>query len=404
MGYKGAMPWKESVAMDERVQMVCAYQSGQAKSDLAFAYGVSRKTIYKWLNRFKHESWDGLRERARAPHAHPNASDPEIVRRIVELRAEHPFWGAPKLRQKLLEAYGPERTPAESTVSAILKRHGLTRPAGRIARATPSSAPLRHVTAANQLWTIDVKGQFYLGNRARCYPLTLCDAHSRYLLGCRAYTCMPGIDLAQAAMKDVFRQHGLPETIRSDNGSPFASTGLGGLTELSVWWLRLGIGLERIEPAHPEQNGRHERMHRTLKEATANPPRKNLKEQQRAFDEFQSEYNEQRPHEALGQQAPTRRYERSARAYPEKLPEQRGYPENWPTCRPNRDGLVRFGGHQFRISCALADQYVGFCPVGEKLWAINFEGMNLGLFDQRNGKVQPWPTGSEKEPPEDYNI
>jgi transposase InsO family protein len=322
----------------------------------------------------------------------------------LELRAAHPFWGAPKLRQKLLEAYGKERTPAESTVSAILKRHGLSRPVGRVQRATPSRGPLRHVEQANQLWTIDVKGQFSLGDRTRCYPLTLCDAHSRYLLSCRAYGCMPGIDMARVEMEKVFREYGLPETIRSDNGAPFASTGLGGLTELSVWWLRLGIGLERIEPAHPEQNGRHERMHRTLKEATAQPPRNNLKAQQQAFDDFRGEYNEQRPHEALGQKPPGQSYGPSSRSYPEKLPAQRGYPEGWPTCCPNRDGLVRFRGHYFRISCALVGQQIGLCPVGDTLWAINFESMNLGLFDEREGKVRPWPAAQKQPPPEDYTI
>lgn len=392
--------------MSERVQMMCERVNGvrETVSDLALAYGVSRKTAYKWIKRYEAGSWEALRDRSRARHSHANAVGQEVERAILDLRQRRPLWGAPKIRQKLLEKY-KERCPAESTVSAILKRHGLTRILGRARHATPTSDPLRHAQAANEVWTIDVKGDFEMGDRVRCWPLTLCDAYSRYFLLCQAYVHAPGFKSTQRALERIFQEVGMPAAIRSDNGTPFASCGLGGLSQLSAWWVRLGIRLERIEPGHPEQNGRHERAHRTLKEATARPPRADFHAQQEAFNEFQKEYNFERPHEALSQKTPAQIYTPSPRAYPAKLPEQQGYPRDWQTRRVSSAGQISHFGQKFRVNDALANQNVGLKPVGDGLWAIYFEHLEIGLYDERIGRVKALSRLNDRKPiPEDYVI
>jgi len=392
--------------MSERVQMICEHINGMggSVSDLALVYGVSRKTAHKWIKRYEAGSWEALRDGSRARRTHPNAVSPEVVKKVLEWRERKPLWGAPKLRQKLLEIY-PEGCPAESTVSAILKRHGLTRILSRARHATPTRDPLRHAQAPNEVWTIDVKGDFEMGDRVRCWPLTLCDAYSRYFLLCQAYVHPPGFKSTQRAMERIFQELGMPAAIRSDNGTPFASCGLGGLTQLSAWWVRLGIRLERIEPGHPEQNGRHERAHRTLKEATARPPRADFKAQQEAFNEFQREYNFERPHEALGQKTPAHIYTASPRTYPPKLPEQQGYPRDWQRRRVSSAGQISHCGQKFRINDALANQDVGLKPVGEGLWAVYFEHLQIGLYDERQGHVKALPRLADpKTIEEDYAI
>jgi transposase InsO family protein len=400
------MPWKTTSSMSERVQLVCEYLNGTGGSitDLARSYEISRKTAHKWLARHQAGSWDALKDLPRAPHRHPNAIGSQIVDKVLELRAARPLWGAPKLRQKLLEKYGPERCPAESTVSEILRRHGLARITRRPPHATPTQ-PLRHAQAPNEVWTIDLKGEFSMGDARRCSPLTLCDAFSRYFLVCQGYAQPPAFHSVQSSLIKAFQKFGLPEAIRSDNGTPFACCGLGGLTQLSVWWVRLGIRLERIEPGHPEQNGRHERAHRTLKEATACPPRENLATQQEAFDKFLSEYNEDRPHEALRQKTPAQVYAPSRRVYCERLPDPRGYPSDWPKRRVNQLGLIKWQGESIRITQALAYQDIGLKPVGEGLWAIHFEHLELGLYNERTGKVKPLPRLKDPKPiQEDFAI
>jgi putative transposase len=392
--------------MSERVRMICERMNGAEGSvvDLALAYGVSRKTAHKWIKRYEAGSWEALQDRSRARHHQVNAISAEVVEKVLELRRRRPLWGAPKIRQKLLEM-DAERCPAESTVSAILKRHGLTRILNRVRHATPTRDPLRHAQSPNDVWTIDVKGDFEMGDGVRCWPLTLCDACSRYFLLCQGYVHAPGFKSTQRAMELIFQECGLPTAIRSDNGTPFASCGLGGLSQLSAWWVRLGIRLERIEPGHPEQNGRHERVHRTLKEATARPPRAHFKAQQDAFDGFRKEYNFERPHEGLGQKTPAQIYTASPRIYPAKLPEQRGYPRDWHTRRVSSAGQVSHYGQKFRINDALANQDVGFKPVGDGLWAIYFEHLEIGLYDERHGHVKALPRLADPKPiQEDYAI
>jgi putative transposase len=349
---------------------------------------VSRKTVHKWLQRFQQGSWDGLKDRSRAPHFHPNALRPEVVAWILEVKRQHPFWGAPKLRQKLLDRYG-EETPAESTVSAVLKRHGLSHPLERRRRATPSTQPLGHAEHPNDVWTVDFKGDFALGDGTRCVPLTVCDACSRYFLEIKGYGRAANSEQVQQAFIPIFRQHGLPQAIRNDNGAPFASHGLGGLTRLSVWCVRLGIRLERIEPAHPEQNGRHERAHRTLKEQTASPSAENLAAQQEAFARFAREFNWERPHEALGQKTPASIYQASARSYPERLPAPREYPSDWLPRRVSPCGRTKWNGLLIPVTLALRGQDIAFQPVGDGLWAVYFEHLRLGTFDERKNRIQP---------------
>ena len=376
--------------MSQRIKMITEYESGDYEiSELAEMYGVSRKTVHKWIERYESGGWEALQDQSRAPRHHPNATAPEIERQLIGLKGRWPRWGAPKLRHKLLEQLGAERCPAESTISEILRRHGLTSRRRRSkGQAVPSQQPLAHCQAANQVWCADFKGWFRTGNGKACLPLTISDAHSRYLLCCRGLSRATGHVSVKPLFIETFRQYGLPVALRTDNGPPFASLGLGGLSPLAVWWVRLGIGLERIEPGSPQQNGRHERMHRTLKEATAQPPAGHLGAQQERFDAFRQEYNQERPHEGLNQQTPASVYGPSARAYPERLPDQRGYPEDWQKRRVRHNGEIKWGGGRLYLSEALVDQEIGLEPISEGLWAVHFESLQLGTINARTGRLQ----------------
>lgn len=374
--------------MDERAMMIGEWLAGEVPvSRLAVKYGVSRKTACKWIARHAEGSWEALADRSRAALHHPNAVDGRIERALLELKARWPLWGAPKLRCKLLEAVGADQCPAESTVSEILRRHGLSRIRKPKRRAVPSGAPLAHCQGPNEVWCGDFKGWFKTGDGKKCTPLTISDGHSRYLLLCQGIGGETGLVAVKPLFIGAFRQYGLPAAIRTDNGPPFASCGLCGLSGLSVWWMLLGIGVERIKPGKPQENGRHERMHRTLKEATANPPRANLRQQQKAFDEFREEYNCERPHEALGQKPPAGTYRPSEREYSERRLVQAGYPEEWQKRKVRKMGQMRWKGTDVRISDALRGLEIGLKPVETGKWAVYFEGYELGVFDERKGKV-----------------
>lgn len=387
MGYKWAMPWKETCVMSERIKMISEYLSGEyLLSQLARRYGVSRKSVYKWIERYEAGGWKGLDDVSRAPHSHPNSLSAEMEQRILGWKIKQPLWGAPKIHAKLLELAD---CPSESTISNVLRRHGLTRKVRRRRQATPSEQPFDHCQEANQVWCADFKGWFSTGDGKRCDPLTIRDAHTRYLLRCQVMVEGTGASRVKPLFMATFREYGMPLAIRTDNGTPFASTGLGGLTSLSVWWIRLGIRLERITPGQPQQNGRHERMHRTLKEATASPPKGNLSLQQKAFDEFRVEYNEQRPHEALGQKPPVSLYVPSSCDYPERLPAQRGYPMEWRTRAVREAGQIKWKGENVLISKALWGQEIGLKPIADGLWKIYFEDLELGELDERQRRVRP---------------
>ena len=390
MGYTWKMAWKETCVMSERIKMIDAWKGGDyALSELAAEYGISRKTAYKWIERYEVGGWSALEDRSRAPLHHPNAVNQEVEQALLELKAKRPLWGAPKLRRKLEAILKAGALPAESTISAILRRHGLSRIARQRRRAVPSAQPFAACQEANAVWCADFKGWFRTGDGSKCTPLTISDAHSRYLLRCQGLSGSTGWTTVQPLFIATFREYGMPQAIRTDNGTPFASTGLGGLSVLSAWWVRLGIQIERIEPGQPQQNGRHERMHRTLKAATAHPPRTNPRRQQEAFDAFRQEYNQERPHEALGQKTPAQYYEASPRDYPERLPAQRGYPDEWQKRNVQSSGQIKWKGRNLQITKALVGQEIGLQPVGDGQWAIYFETLELGRFDERRYRVKP---------------
>ncbi|HEY3627170.1 MAG TPA: IS481 family transposase, partial [Terracidiphilus sp.] len=310
------MPWKEIRTVDQRLQFLSSYQKeDMSVTDLCHEYGISRPTAYKWIKRYEEVGPEGLLDLTSTPHSCPHSTSAEVENEVLALRKRFPSWGARKLKARL-ERMNPNVTwPAASTVGQILSRAGLTNPKRKKRRTTPSSEPFSMVTAPNQLWCMDFKGYFLTGDGYRCDPFTITDAHSRFLIRCQAVARM---DFAQvnAVCDAAMREYGMPERIRTDNGAPFAGLGLLGLSKLSLGWMKLGIVHARIQPGRPQQNGRHERMHRTLKEDTAKPPAGTLTTQQKKFDRFRATFNHERPHEALGNETPGSIYVPSARMLP----------------------------------------------------------------------------------------
>jgi putative transposase len=384
------MVWMERSRMDERIQLVSEYLRGErAMTALCDDFGVSRKTAYKWVVRYHEEGPGGLVDRSRAPHEHPNRVDGTVLEALVWARREHPHWGARKLIAWLGKNQPALKMPAASTVSAILTKYGLTRARQARRRTPPYTDPFANADVPNRVWCADFKGDFHTGDGKRCYPLTVTDACSRMLLCCTALgsTKTPPV---QKLFDLAFREYGLPERLRTDNGTPFASRGAGGLSRLSIWWLKLGIQHERIEPGHPEQNGRHERMHRTLKQETIKPPAKNSRDQQSRFDAFRREYNEERPHEALGERPPNSVYKASTRSYPCKLLDVR-YPEHFTLRKVAMSGRIRWKGTLLSINHALEGEWIGIESAGEADQVYYFD-RRLGFIDQRRpelGLIRP---------------
>jgi putative transposase len=384
------MPWKQTEAMTERIKMISEHLSGDySVTDLSRRHGVSRQNVYKWIERYEEGGWDGLEELSRAPHEQARAVGKEVEGMILELKMRWVNWGAPKIRQKLLERIGVGRCPAESTVSAILKRHGLVKARRVRGRAVPGGAgPLEHCGGPNEVWCADFKGWWMTGDGRRCEPLTVSDAWSRYLLKCVGLREGTGTRMVRPHFELLFREYGLPVAIRTDNGPPFASMGLAGLTSLSVWWLKLGLRLERIEPGCPQQNGRHERMHLSLEQSQERRARANLAQQQKALDKFRHEYNEERPHEALEQRPPGELYVASPREYHGRLPAPREYPYNWTERQVRAGGRMKWRGGEVTVSKALAEERIGLEPTGDGKWAVWFEHLELGTFDERKGRIE----------------
>ena len=300
------MPWTETCVMEERVKFIMEVLEGTyCMTGLCNYYQISRKTGYKWLGRYQQGGTEALHNRSRKPHSHPHEISHQVKVSILAIKKRFPKWGAPKIRSRLERIYPIWSSyPAISTIGLFLHKQGLTHPRKRRRKATPTELPLTSGRYINHVWCADFKGHFKTGDGNRCNPLTISDHSSRYLLCCRHLDRM-SYELTRMRFERVFREYGLPEVIRTDNGTPFSSRGLGGLSRLSYWWIRLGIHPERIEPGHPEQNGRHERMHKTLKDHTAKPPAKTLAQQQQRFNGFCVEYNEYRPHEALEMRTPS---------------------------------------------------------------------------------------------------
>jgi len=372
------VPWKVSDVYDQRVRFV----SGALRGDLSLAalcraYGVSRETGYKWIERYHRSGWAGLEDASRAPHRQARAMAPDVAAAIVALRRAHPFWGPKKLRAVLEREHPGEIWPALSTIGDLLRREGLIVSQPRRRAAERVTRPFAAVTAPHDLWCIDFKGWFRTSDGQRCDPLTVTDAESRFLLSCEIV--VPNGSEVARVCEQLFREHGLPRAMRMDNGSPFASGGPAGLTRLSVGWVKLGIALERIEPGSPQQNGRHERMHRTLKQETSRPPAVDLTEQQARFDQFRAEFNEYRPHEALDQATPASRYTASPRPYPARI-EEPWYDADHQVRRVRTDGTIKWHGNYVYLSEALAGETVGLMEIDEDQWLVRFADLDLGLL------------------------
>ncbi|UCC82957.1 MAG: IS481 family transposase [Gemmatimonadota bacterium] len=380
------MPWRETSAMNERFNFVVDAQRGHFPfAELCRRYGVSRKTGYKWLHRFEEHGPQGLADRSHRPHSCPHATPLEIVQAILELRRRR-GWGAPKLQRLLQDRFPKRPPPTVGTIHRILDRHGLVLPKRRRLRRAHPGRPTTPIDQPNAVWSADFKGQFRLRNSLYCYPLTVQDGFSRFLLGCQGLTA-PTIEGSRPVFERLFREYGLPQRIRTDNGAPFASNALGRLSTLSVWWVRLGILPELIEPGQPQQNGRHERMHKTLKARTTRPPERNLRAQQRRFDAFLHEFNHERPHEALGQEPPASAYQPSDRAFPRKLPPLE-YPAHFEVRRVSRNGGIRWYTRWINVSHLLGEQYVGFEEIDDSLWEVYFGPVKLGRFHEQEGNIE----------------
>ncbi len=352
---------------------------------LCESYGISRKTGYKWVGRYLSDGASGLEDRSRAPRRHGRRMAPELAEAIIALRRDRPYWGPRKLRAILARETPSVIWPAASTIGDLLRAHGLSEPRRRRRRAQPASQPFLEVKAPNDVWCIDFKGWFRTGDGRRCDPLTITDADSRFLLVC--HIVEPRTEPVRAVVEEAFGTHGMPRAMRSDNGAPFASTGAGGLSRLSLDWVKAGIRLERIEPGKPQQNGRHERMHRTLKAETSRPPAASLAEQQARFDAFRHDFNRHRPHEALGQQPPADFYRPSARPWPDHLA-QPWYDADHAERRVRPNGEIKWGGNLVFISEVLAGEPVGVAETHTGDWIVRYADIDLGTIDRKTSKFR----------------
>jgi len=377
------MPWKECHKMDERTKFIGRLLEGEKMIDVCRAFGISRKTGYKFRERYLKQGLEGISDLSRAPKRHPNQTSKEIEELIVSLRKEKGTWGPKKLKARLERLYPGLIMPAHSTIGEIIRRYGLPVHKRRRRRKGYYPTSLRESKGPNDIWCVDFKGQFRLGNKRYCYPLTVTDHYSRYLIGCESLEntkIYPTLEV----FEELFQRYGIPKVIRSDNGTPFASCGLNGWTKLSVWWLRLGIELEHIEPGHPEQNGRHERMHLTLKREAIRPAKQNFLQQQERFDLYREEYNNERPHEALEMKTPDSLYVKSKKRYPEKLGSLE-YPVHDIISRVQPSGIVRLRkNHSFYLSQALSGENVGFREIEPQQWLVTFMNMDVGYYNEND--------------------
>lgn len=395
------MPWKEVLPMEQRVNFVMEIE----KAESSFArvcrdFAISRRTGYKWWERFRVEGLEGLRERSCAPRRRPTQSAPCWRERAIELREKHPWWGPKKIRAKLLARFGagPKRVPAASTLGTMLRSAGLVR---RRRRSGGAAQPVERGSLSqpqrpNEVWAVDFKGWFRSGNGSRCDPLTVSDLQSRYLLCAQILSCQ-SFARTQEALGRVFTRYGLPEVLRVDNGSPFGSRGAGGLSRLSVWWMRLGIRVEFIAPGHPEQNGSHERMHRTLKAETTRPAARTVRKQQVRLDQWRRSFNTERPHEALDQQVPARCYEASERRYSQVLGEVR-YPAGWVVRRVRSNGQIKWQGRLRFIGEAFVGQLLGLKEIELGRHEVYFMERLLGALQEPSADFSGLrPTASARQ-------
>lgn len=388
------MPWSVSDVMDQRMKFIEAYFSGlYTMTELGQAFGISRQKGYKWVARYRGGGEAALHDRSRAPKRSPQRGDPAIQALLIAARQAHPTWGPRKIRPWLLRRH-PElagQLPAASTVGDLFRRYGLVRSPRRRGPRSFTAAGALEPAAPNDVWTADFKGEFRLASGPYCYPFTLVDAYSRFILCCRA-EASTSLEGTRQALREAFRDFGLPHAIRTDNGTPFVGHGLSGLSSLGVWWIKLGIRHDRIPKGRPDQNGRHERMHRTLKAEATRPPEASVPEQQRRFDAFVNEFNHDRPHEALDQTPPASSYRSSARTFPERILEP-DYPGHFERRKVDRAGGFKFKDRRYFLAHPMAGETLGLIELDEDLWSVRFYDQELGRINPRTGhylvKVSP---------------
>lgn len=384
------LPWRETNVETERLRFIERRAAGrESVAELCRQFGISRKTAYKAIRRYEAYGEPGLRDLSRAPHHHPNATAPELAERIIDIKRAHPSWGPKKIiaRLRLIE---PARLwPSPSTAGVILDRAGLVKRRKRRRKSSPWSQPFADAANPNDVWSIDFKGWFRTADGTRLDPLTVQDAASRYLLLCHGLKRPRGPEVRRA-LERAFREYGLPRSIRTDNGPPFASVGIGSLSPLSIWWVKLGIIPERIQPGHPQQNGRLERLHRTLKADTASPPQTNPTRQQQTFDRFRQTYNAQRPHEALGQLPPAAAYSPSSRPYPSRLNSPQ-YGADLTVRKVRSNGEIKWKGDLIYLSESLRGEPIGLAQQDDRTWSIRFGPLVIGVLDDHSKRVDKTP-------------
>lgn len=381
------MPWKVTSPMDQKVQFIADFSKKRFSfSELCDRYDISRKTGYKWVERYMDDGPGALEDLKKTPHHFPNETDPEIIDELLVLRRKHTFWGAKKIL-KIVHGYHPDwDLPCRSTVCDIFKRNGMVPRTRRRRRIGHPGKPSNSIFAPNDVWCADFKGQFKTGDGVYCYPLTVTDYFSRYLIGCQALHST-AISSAKAVFIRLFEEYGLPAHIRTDNGVPFATNTLARLSSLSAWWVRLGILPEFIEPGKPQQNGRHERMHQTLKTETALPPAGSMAAQQRRFNHFREEFNNIRPHEALDQETPASIYSPSLRPMPRKiLPFE--YPDRFELRYVNASGGMRWNSNWVQVSTVCSGEYIGLEEIDDGIWEVYYGPLRIGRFYERLGRIE----------------
>jgi len=381
------MPWSSTIPMDQKTKFIADHLRGTFSiSELCTSYGISRKTGYKWIDRYLHEGPAGLEDQSRKPYRAPNATSVHIVEALLEVRGHHPSWGAGKLLAFIAKRHRGWGLPARSTANEILKRHGLLAKKPNRRRIGHPGKPMLSMDAPNECWCADFKGQFKTMNGIYCYPLTVTDGYSRFLLACHGLTSTK-VDEAKPVFTRVFKEYGLPSRIRTDNGVPFATNTLARLSQLSAWWVRLGVMPELIEPGKPQQNGRHERMHRTLKAETTRPPSNSRLAQQRQFDRFRTEFNQERPHEALGMKTPASLYTPSPREMPDRLPPL-VYPDHYEVRYVSANGGIRWASQWVNVSTTCVGEYVGLEEIDDGIWNVYFGPLKLGRLLERQMRIE----------------
>jgi putative transposase len=380
------MPWRMEKPMDQKLKALSSMLDGKKRiADIAREFGISRKTLYKWLNRYRTNGIQGLEELSRAAHCHPNMTDPSRVERIVAFKKMHRHWGPKKIIDCLEKQYPDEDWPSNSTAGEWLKKNSLVKSRKVRRHIHPYQDHFLECTQPNDVWSADYKGQFNTKDMRACYPLTVTDNCARYLLACDGLKG-PRYNETRVCFERIFREYGLPLAIRTDNGVPFAGLGLGGLSRLSIWWIRLGIIPERIDPGSPQQNGRHERMHRSLKEAVTDPISDTMRKQQVQFDYFRVEYNTERPHEGIGMKRPSEVYRKSHRSYPEVM-RPIEYQEGYAVRSVRSNGNIKFANSQFYVSELLHRDHVGLKEIKDGYWQIYYGTHRLGYIDLHGNRV-----------------